>query len=40
MYALHQDVHTLSATSGLLVLAVWTALALAGAAYRLVRSDA
>ena len=40
MYALHQDLHTLSATAGLLVLAGWTALALAGAAYRLVRSDA
>jgi ABC-2 type transport system permease protein len=40
MYALHQDVHTLSATAGLLVLAGWTALALAGAAYRLKRSDA
>ncbi|QMU71212.1 ABC transporter permease [Streptacidiphilus sp. P02-A3a] len=40
MYALHQDVHTLSATAGLLVLAGWTALALAGAAFRLKRSDA
>ena len=40
MYALHQDLHTLSAPAGLLVLAIWTALAMAGAAYRLVRSDA
>ncbi|MFC1415397.1 ABC transporter permease [Streptacidiphilus cavernicola] len=40
MYALHQDLHTLSPWSGLLVLAAWTALAVAGAAYRLVRDDA
>ncbi|WP_034090876.1 ABC transporter permease [Streptacidiphilus albus] len=40
MYALHQDLHTLSATNGLLVLMGWAALALAGAAYRLKRSDA
>jgi ABC-2 type transport system permease protein len=40
MYALHQHAHTLSATAGLLVLAAWTALALAAAAYRLKRSDA
>ena len=40
MYALHQDLHTLSPWAGLLVLAGWTALALAGAAYRLVRDDA
>jgi len=40
MYALHQDLHTLSPTAGLLVLMGWTALALAGAAYRLKRTDA
>ncbi|MBY8880275.1 ABC transporter permease [Actinacidiphila acidipaludis] len=40
MYALHQDAHTLSPGMGLLVLALWTALALAGAAYRLKRADA
>ncbi|MGF1425737.1 ABC transporter permease [Kitasatospora sp. LaBMicrA B282] len=40
MYALHQDAHTLSPTMGLLVLALWAALALAGAAYRLKRTDA
>jgi len=40
MYALHQDPHTLSAGAGFLVLAGWAVLALAGAAYRLVRSDA
>lgn len=40
MYALHQDAHTLSPGAGLLVLGCWTVLALAGAAYRLVRTDA
>ncbi|MEZ0070643.1 ABC-2 type transport system permease protein [Streptacidiphilus sp. MAP12-20] len=40
MYALHQGANTLSPGMGLLVLAGWTALALGGAAYRLVRSDA
>ncbi len=40
MYTLHQASGTLSPGAGLIVLLVWTALALAGAAYRLVRSDA
>lgn len=40
MYALHQDAHTLSPGMGLLVLALWAALALVGAAYRLKRTDA
>ena len=40
MYSLHQAPHTLSAGWGLLVFAGWTALALAGAAWRLRRSDA
>ncbi|MDH6133271.1 ABC-2 type transport system permease protein [Kitasatospora sp. MAA4] len=40
MYALHHDAHTLTPGVGLLVLALWTALALAGAAYRLKRTDA
>ncbi|GHD93424.1 ABC transporter permease [Streptomyces naganishii] len=39
MFALTQDSGTLSPTSGLLVFLGWTVLALAGAAYRLVRSD-
>jgi ABC-type transport system involved in multi-copper enzyme maturation permease subunit len=40
MYALHQAPHTLSPGFGFLVFAAWTALALAGAAWRLTRSDA
>ncbi|MFF0341304.1 hypothetical protein [Kribbella sp. NPDC004875] len=40
MYALHQAPHTLSPGAGLLVFAGWTALALAGGAWRLARSDA
>ncbi|MFD5793657.1 ABC transporter permease [Streptomyces diastatochromogenes] len=40
LFALTQDSTTLSPLAGLLVLLGWTALALAGAAYRLVRSDA
>jgi ABC-2 type transport system permease protein len=40
MFSLHHAPHTLSAGSGFLVLAAWTALALAGAAWRLSRSDA
>ncbi|MEU6896353.1 ABC transporter permease [Streptomyces sp. NPDC046557] len=40
MYALHHEAHTLSPGAGLLVLALWTVLALAGAAYRLKRTDA
>ncbi|MFJ9869288.1 ABC transporter permease [Streptomyces sp. NPDC101165] len=40
MFAVTQDSTTLSPLPGLLVLLGWTALALAGAAYRLVRSDA
>ena len=40
MFALHHAAGTLTATSGLLVFLGWTALALAGAAYRLVRTDA
>jgi ABC-type transport system involved in multi-copper enzyme maturation permease subunit len=40
IFALHQTTGTLSAGAGLLVLLGWTALALGGAAYRMVRSDA
>jgi ABC-2 type transport system permease protein len=40
MFSLTHDSTTLSPTAGLLVFLAWTALALAGAAYRLVRSDA
>ncbi|MCW2904992.1 MAG: integral rane protein [Streptosporangiaceae bacterium] len=40
MFALHHDAATLSPTAGLLVFLGWTVLALAGAAWRLVRSDA
>lgn len=40
MYSLHQAPHTLSPGFGLLVFAGWTALALAGAAWRLSRRDA
>ncbi|MET7287086.1 ABC transporter permease [Streptomyces sp. NPDC005573] len=40
MFALTHDSATLSPGAGLLVLLGWTALALAGAAYRLVRDDA
>ncbi|MET8788375.1 ABC transporter permease [Streptomyces sp. NPDC004589] len=40
MFALTHDATSLSPTSGLLVFLGWTALALAGAAYRLMRSDA
>jgi ABC-type transport system involved in multi-copper enzyme maturation permease subunit len=40
IFALHHESGTLSAGPGLLVLLAWTALALGGAAYRLVRSDA
>ncbi|MEV6833836.1 ABC transporter permease [Streptomyces sp. NPDC051133] len=39
MFALTHDSTTLSPGAGLLVLLGWTALALAGAAYRLLRSD-
>ncbi|MFF9409428.1 ABC transporter permease [Streptomyces anandii] len=39
MFALTQDAGTLSPANGLLVFLGWTVLALAGAAYRLVRSD-
>jgi ABC-2 type transport system permease protein len=39
MYALTHDATTLSPTAGLLVFLGWTVLALAGAAYRLVRRD-
>ncbi|WEO99453.1 ABC transporter permease [Streptomyces sp. FXJ1.172] len=39
MFALTHDSTVLSPTAGLLVFLGWTALALAGAAYRLVRSD-
>jgi hypothetical protein len=39
MYALTHDATALSPTAGLVTLLGWTALALAGAAYRLVRSD-
>jgi ABC-type transport system involved in multi-copper enzyme maturation permease subunit len=40
IFSLHHVSDTLSAGAGLLVLLGWTALALAGGAYRLVRSDA
>jgi ABC-type transport system involved in multi-copper enzyme maturation permease subunit len=40
MFALHHDATTLSPTAGLVVFLGWTVLALAGAAYRLVRTDA
>jgi ABC-2 type transport system permease protein len=40
IYALHHSTGTLTAGAGLVVLLGWTALALGGAAYRLVRSDA
>jgi ABC-type transport system involved in multi-copper enzyme maturation permease subunit len=40
IYALHHSSGTLTAGAGLVVLLGWTALALGGAAYRLVRSDA
>jgi ABC-type transport system involved in multi-copper enzyme maturation permease subunit len=40
IYALHHTTGTLSAGAGLLVLLGWTVLALGGAAYRLMRSDA
>jgi ABC-2 type transport system permease protein len=40
IFALHHTTGTLSAGAGLLVLLGWTALALGGAAYRLMRSDA
>jgi len=40
MFALTHDSTTLSPGAGLLVFLCWTALALGGAAYRLVRSDA
>ncbi|MFJ6392900.1 ABC transporter permease [Streptomyces sp. NPDC091972] len=39
MFALTHDATHLSPSGGLLVLLAWTALALAGAAYRLVRTD-
>lgn len=39
MFALTHDATTLAPTAGLLVFLGWTALALVGAAYRLVRSD-
>jgi len=40
MFALHHDAATLAPTAGLLVFLGWAALALALAAYRMVRSDA
>ena len=40
MYALHHAAHTLTPTAGLLVFLAWTLLTLAGAAWRLVRTDA
>ncbi|MDH6705716.1 ABC-2 type transport system permease protein [Kitasatospora sp. MAA19] len=40
MFALHHDATTLSPAAGLVVFLLWTVLALAGAAVRLVRSDA
>ena len=38
--SLHQSANTLSPWAGLAVFAGWVALALAGAAYRLIRTDA
>jgi ABC-type transport system involved in multi-copper enzyme maturation permease subunit len=40
MFALHHDATTLSPTAGLLVFLGWTVLPLAGAAWRLARTDA
>ncbi|GAA4588549.1 ABC transporter permease [Planotetraspora phitsanulokensis] len=40
MFALHHDATTLSPTAGMLVFLAWTVLALAGAAWRLARTDA
>ena len=40
MFALHQDATALSPATGLLVFLGWTVLGLAGAAWRLARSDA
>ncbi|MEV8568275.1 ABC transporter permease [Streptomyces sp. NPDC051322] len=40
MFAVHHAAHTLTPTAGLLVFLAWTVLALAGAAWRLVRTDA
>ena len=40
IYSLHQGAHSLSPGAGLAVFAGWVALTLAGAAYRLVRTDA
>ncbi|MFJ4597715.1 MULTISPECIES: ABC transporter permease [unclassified Kitasatospora] len=40
MFALHHDAATLSPAAGLAVFLLWTVLALAGAAVRLMRSDA
>ena len=40
IYSLHHAAGTLTSGAGLLVLLGWTALALGGAAYRLIRSDA
>jgi ABC-2 type transport system permease protein len=40
LYVLHHDATLLSPTAGLMVFLGWTVLALAGAAYRLVRTDA
>jgi hypothetical protein len=40
MFALHHDATHLSPAAGLLVFLGWTVLTLAGAAWRLVRTDA
>ncbi|MEU1628463.1 ABC transporter permease [Streptomyces sp. NPDC020096] len=40
MFTLHHDASTLSPAAGLMVLLLWTAVALAGAAVRLARTDA
>jgi ABC-2 type transport system permease protein len=40
IYALQQSAHSFSPGAGLAVFAGWVALALAGAAFRLVRTDA
>ncbi|MCZ4095098.1 ABC transporter permease [Streptomyces sp. SID13666] len=40
MFALHHEAHTLTPTAGLLVFLAWTGLAMAGASWRLMRTDA
>jgi DMSO reductase anchor subunit len=40
MFSLHQDANTLSPTAGFVVFALWVALVLGAAAWRLKRTDA